>query len=204
MAPDPSVLISPAESKLESLSHIDPDGWISDKKVLGRERRVHLSELFKSEEEGLPYHGGWSVKLYLAPWNLHFLLFPASGRVISYRYRAGWAVPLLFVRQGDVLNERLCIHFQTEWGFSIGIILVGSWMVNGIHHAFETGRDYDKGADLGHFKVGSTVILVVPPYVEWSVPEGAKLQLGQEIGKITGTDSSGLQTSGKIAPPESP
>lgn len=178
-----NLLISPAHAKVETLARIGPNGEFQEKKVLGNPRVVRLSEILRKEDTSR-FHGGDYIKLYLAPWDLHFLVFPLSGTVSSYEYRPGWAVPLLFVKRGDVLNERLCVTIQTEWGFPICFVMIGSWMVNGIHHAFEEGAQYQKGEDLGYFKVGSSVVMVFPKgTVRWLCHEGEKLRIGAPLAE---------------------
>jgi phosphatidylserine decarboxylase len=179
------LLISPAQAKVETLAPISPEGFIEEKRVLGQPRRIHIREIVKDEILAERFRGGEFIKLYLAPWDLHFLLFPAPGKVARYEYRSGWAVPLLLFRRGDVLNQRLCIEYETDWGFPIGIVLVGSWMVNGIHHAFTEGASCRMGADLGHFKIGSTVVLVFPPgTIEWVCSPGQKLRIGAPLARV--------------------
>jgi len=178
-----NILISPAHAKVETLARIGPDGEFEEKKVLGKPRVVRLKEVLR-EEDTSRFAGGDYIKLYLAPWDLHFLVFPADGVVTSYEYRPGWAVPLLFVKRGDVLNERLCVTLETEWGFPMCFVMIGSWMVNGIHHSFEGNTRYRKGEDLGYFKVGSSVVMVFPKgTVRWLCREGDKLRIGTPLAE---------------------
>ena len=178
-------IISPAHSKVETLSTISPQGEVEEKSVLGKRRTVLLKDLLKDESLVSGLLGGEYVKLYLAPWDLHFLVFPTAGSVGEHEYRPGWAVPLVFMKRGDVLNERLCITIQTEWGFPIVLVMIGSWMVNGIHHTFESGRRYERGDDLGYFKVGSSVILAFPPRsIRWLCRTGDKLQIGSPLAQV--------------------
>lgn len=178
-------LISPAQSRVQTLASIGPDGWIEEKKALGRQRRFRLADILKDEKLVGVFQGGDFLKLYLAPWDLHFLVLPASGKITSYAYHSGWAFPLLFMRSGDVLNERLSALIETCWGFPVAMVMVGSWMVNGIHHSFEINQPTPAGGDFGHFKVGSSVVLVVPPgRVKWTCREGQKLTLGDSLGEV--------------------
>jgi len=164
---------------------IGPDGEIEDKRVLGRPRRFRIGDILKDHELGHVFAGGKAVKLYLAPWDLHFLLFPAPGKVVDYEYRPGYPLPLLFMKSGDVLNERLCVLIDTDWGFPIALVMIGSWMVNGIHHVFEQGTHYEAGDDFGHFKVGSSVVMVFPAgKTEWICKSGAKMAHGAPLARV--------------------
>ena len=183
--PTPGILTSPAHSKVETLATIGPKGEIEEKKVLGGKRSFFLDQVLKDKALVDSFAGGQFIKLYLAPWDLHFLLFPCGGMVSNYAYRSGWAVPLLFMKSGDVLNERLCVTIETEWGFPLVFVMIGSFLVNGIHHGFEEGKTYRRGDDLGTFRVGSSVVMAAAPgKVEWLVKVGDKLTLGSPLAKV--------------------
>ncbi|MCG3196793.1 MAG: Phosphatidylserine decarboxylase proenzyme [bacterium] len=183
--PSEGDIISPAQARIQTLAPIDPSGWIEEKSVFGQPRRIQIREILRDDSLAESFVGGETIKLYLAPWDLHFLLFPVPGIVSRYEYRSGWAVPLLFMRSGDVLNQRLCVRIETDWGFPVGVVLIGSWMVNGIHHAFQEGARYDRGADLGHFKIGSSVVMAFPRgKVRWLKDPGEKVRLGETIAKL--------------------
>ena len=185
VASEPNLLVSPAHSKVETLAPIGPGGEVEEKKVLGGKRSFLLQDILKDASQVDQFAGGEFLKLYLAPWDLHFLLFPCGGTVHAYQYRPGYAVPLLFMKSGDVLNERLCVNLKTEWGFPLLFVMIGSFMVNGIHHGFTGNGPYQRGGDLGTFKIGSSVVMVVPPgKVDWLIKEGEKLKLGSAIGKV--------------------
>ncbi len=181
----PRTIISPAQSKIETLMVIGPDGEVEEKRVLGQPRHFTIGDILKDHNLARTFVGGVAVKLYLAPWDLHFILFPAPGTVLDYEYRAGYPLPLLFMKRGDVLNERLCVLIETDWGFPLAVVMIGSWMVNGIHHVFECGRHYQAGEDFGHFKVGSSVVMVFPPgKIQWLHPPGTKVTLGTSLARV--------------------
>ncbi len=181
----PGTIISPAQSKVETLMEIGSDGEVEDKRVLGQPRRFKIGDILKDQDLARVFAGGVAVKLYLSPLDLHFLLFPAPGEVMDYEYRAGYPLPLLFIKRGDVLNERLCTLIQTDWGFPIAVVMIGSWMVNGIHHAFERGQHYQAGEDFGHFKVGSSVVMIFPHgKTEWLCQRGTKALLGSPLARV--------------------
>ena len=184
----PGVIVSPAHSTVETLMEIGPDGEVEDKRVLRQPRRFRIGEILKDHELGRVFAGGAAVKLYLSPLDLHFLLFPAPGKVVEYEYRAGYPLPLLFMKRGDVLNERVCVLIETDWGFPMAAVMIGSWMVNGIHHVFEQGRHYEAGDDYGHFKIGSSVVMVFPKgKIEWLCQPGAKMAHGTPLARVLTT-----------------
>jgi len=178
-------IVSPADSKVETISKVSAEGRVEEKSVLGRKRNVFLQDLVKDDSLAGLFHGGDYVKLYLAPWYLHYLIFPVSGKPLGYEYRAGWAFPLLFMKSGDVLNERLCVSIETDWGIPILLVMIGSWFVNGIHHAFETGKRYERGRDLGYFKIGSSVVMAFPAdTVRFLVRVGDRLRIGAPFAQV--------------------
>jgi len=182
----PKQLACPCQSKVEVAAPIGAEGWIEEKNVLGQPRRVKLEELLKDDTLSATFHGGDYLKLYLAPWNLHYLVFPAAGQVAYHTYRAGYAIPLVFMKRGDVLNERLCTVIQTEWGFPLALVMIASFLVDGIHHEYQLGGDYGQGAPFGHFKVGSSVVLIAPKNaLHWTCQPGQALEIGAPIAEVS-------------------
>ena len=184
---DKNQIACPAHAKVEVISKVSEDGRVEEKNVLGMPRSARIRDVLRDEEWAERFVGGDYVKLYLAPWDLHYLVFPAPGRISHQAYRSGWALPLLFMKRGDVLNERLCVVIETVWGFPMAVVMIGSWMVNGIHHVFEPEEEYSTGDDFGHFKVGSSVVLLFPPgVVEWECGVGDKLGIGDRLARVLG------------------
>ena len=70
--------------------------------------------------------------------------------------------------------------------FSIGMIAVGSLNVNRIVTTYEQGRPYARGQVCGHFKIGSTMLLLFPPAFSPVVKMGAKVRLGQIVARREG------------------
>jgi phosphatidylserine decarboxylase len=107
-------------------------------------------------------------------------------------------VPKLFAR-----NERVITEFKTAFGpmavIFVGALNVGSISIVGLGDLTpctpRTARRFDvsassvpflKGAELGRFNMGSTVILLVPPKaVTWlsSLQAGMTVRMGQMIGQ---------------------
>jgi phosphatidylserine decarboxylase len=185
--PNPDQVLSPAQAKVDTLMEIGSDGMVEDKRILGRARCFSILNLLRDEERANQFIGGMAVKLYLAPWDLHFLLFPVAGTVTWYRYFPGYAIPLLLFKSGDILNERLCALIETDQHYPVMFVMIGSWMVNGIHHSFELGQPYSQGADFGQFAVGSSVVMVFPKgKIEWECQVGRKVRLGEPIARLAG------------------
>ena len=158
----------------------------------------HLSKLF---------HNGNFVTLYLAPKDYHRVHMPLSGklqetiyipgRLFSVNQKTTHTIPCLFSR-----NERLVCLFETEMGPMI-IILIGAMLVGSLNTAwgtvprtktivtntFSDGIELARGADMGHFKMGSTVILLFPENtMQWAnfLAEDTVVKMGEPIGMKKG------------------
>lgn len=149
--------------------------------------------------------GGYTT-LYLAPHNYHRVHMPCAGtlvktiyvpgRLFSVNHMTSEIIPQLYSR-----NERLICLFQTEVGL-MAVILVGAMIVgkiqmtwmhqssrrNAIHtQTFANGPTFQKGDELGYFKLGSTVIMLFEKdSVLWQPTCEAQstLQFGQWLGNI--------------------
>lgn len=108
-------------------------------------------------------------------------------------------IPQLFAR-----NERLVCYFETAIG-TVAIILVGAMIVGSMETVWSkqvnrsrylhrakfsnqtTPIELKKGEELGRFKLGSTVILLLPPHtVELSPTLSAQqpVKMGEHLGMI--------------------
>jgi phosphatidylserine decarboxylase len=157
------------------------------------------------------FAGGTFATIYLAPYNYHRIHMPIAGelresfyvpgRLFSVNHTTARLVPGLFSR-----NERVVCGFDTA-GMPWGLILVGALNVGSmatVWHGDVTPRKHrevtalpvtgvlepaalGKGAEMGRFNMGSTVILLFPPgAVEWqsSLVAGRVLRMGERIGTM--------------------
>ena len=170
--------------------------WFSAQELLGGD--AELAAQFDS---------GDFATLYLSPRDYHRVHMPFAGTLRQMIYVPGDLfsvnqitaenVPRLFAR-----NERLVCVFDTEFG-PAAVVLVGAMIVAGIETVWAgqvtplprrvTSTRYDrhdvialaKGAEMGRFKLGSTVVVLTGrDVVRWSeklVP-GALLHMGERIG----------------------
>lgn len=178
--PVPSSLVSPADGVISQFGSIE-EGTL----LQAKGHRFKLSSLLTPEclyaEE---FHRGDFVTIYLSPRDYHRVHMPISGRLrqmiyvpgklFSVNQRTSEHVDNLFAR-----NERVICVFDTQNGPMI-VILVGAMIVAGIHTRWAgrvapsesnpiTSQFYDdgviqlnKGDELGHFELGSTVIVLLP------------------------------------------
>lgn len=167
-------------------------------------RSYNLNELLGGRTDlAKHFHDGEFATLYLAPKDYHRVHMPLKGKLTETIYIPGKlfsvnqnttkAVPQLFSR-----NERLVCMFDTEKE-PMAIILIGAMLVSGIETVwssdfntrtftqkiYENGITLEKGAELGHFKMGSTVILLFSKNSAKWVPElkeDATVKMGSLIG----------------------
>ncbi|MEM9242888.1 MAG: archaetidylserine decarboxylase [Pseudomonadota bacterium] len=152
--------------------------------------------------------------LYLSPRHYHRVHMPLNGKLESMAYVPGnlfsvnqkraEKIPNLFTR-----NERMISIFSTELG-PMAVIMVGAVIVAGISTVWSGKlkarikidyRHYDdvtlkRGAELGYFELGSTVIvLIANSKLQWQ----AALKENQEI-KFGGMLLRLDEKESKIAP----
>ena len=149
---------------------------------------------------------GRFATIYLAPYNYHRMHMPLDanmqkmihvpGRLFSVAQWTVEEIPRLFAR-----NERLVCYFETSAGPMV-MVLVGALNVAAIETVWSglvvpprarkiseydyshTRKDIAKGAEMGRFNMGSTVILLTGKNVEWlpHIKAGQTVKMGQLMG----------------------
>lgn len=124
---------------------------------------------------------GWqALQIYLAPRDYHRFHAPCALEVLEARVEAGGLQPVdptLTKRSWRVLqrNRRVLLHARTPAGERLALLFVGALNVGGMRFTFDatlgaepwtsSSRLYDpparvaRGAELGRFEFGSTVVL---------------------------------------------
>lgn len=202
--PDPAHVLCPADGFLSQAGPIR-EGRLFQAK--GRD--YSLVELLGGDEESADlFAGGSFATLYLSPRDYHRVHMPLAGRLERMIHVPGRLfsvspattrlVPRLFGR-----NERVISLFETEAG-PMAVILVGAIFVSSIDTAWAgtvVARPFrgdwlyrrkepirlERGAEMGRFNMGSTVILLFPrDSVSWSddLTPGAGLRMGQAVGRL--------------------
>ena len=156
-----------------------------------------------------PFINGRSTTLYLSPRDYHRIHMPIAGKLTDMIYVPGRlfsvaphtvsVIPRLFAR-----NERLVCAFETEFGPMI-MVLVGAVNVSAIdtvwagtvtppskhsivHTEYQKGEvSLDKGAEMGRFNLGSTVIMLLPENIELdeSIVAEKTVRLGQALASYS-------------------
>lgn len=219
---DPRSILSPADGLVSELGDIR-----SGRLLQAKGRDYSLLELLGGD--GLwaeRFLGGRFATIYLSPRDYHRVHAPLSGALSRMIHVPGrlfsvnpittrW-VPGLFSR-----NERVVCLFETQAG-PLAVILVGAIFVASIDTiwsgpvapAYRQVRRWDfarerplveleRGAELGRFNMGSTVILLLGPgMAEWdpALVPGAKLRQGQSLGRVGGETSFSFAWRSSLGP----
>jgi phosphatidylserine decarboxylase len=197
-------LASPVDGTLSQL------GVVREGRLL-QAKGMHYTAgaLLADEAAARRYEGGGFACIYLAPYNYHRIHMPLAGRLTATRYVPGrlFSVNAATARTVSGLfarNERVVCEFDTALG-PLAVVLVGALFVGSIETVFagevnpphargggvrtlEVGRgtEFERGAELGRFNMGSTVVLLVGHdglrFHERLGP-GSTLRLGQALAR---------------------
>ncbi len=197
-------VVSPVDGMISQLGKIQQDTLLQAKN-----HSFNLSDLLGGIQPiAKLFENGSYCTLYLSPKDYHRVHSPIDsrpldmvyvpGRLFSVNQRTARQVPNLFAR-----NERIICICKTPLG-PMAVILVGAIFVGSVDMVWEEGimpnanrkpqrwqvpdttAQYHKGAEIGRFNMGSTVILLFGKnQVEW-LPElkvGDTLLMGQGLGR---------------------
>ncbi len=156
------VLVSPVEGKLVEIQTLQESEEIHGKHGMARNENYTFEEIIHGSYWKEPFQQGQCFNLYLSPLNLHYVLFPTTMTVKNMEYHPAFCWPILFMKSGEVRNERLVIYAEMKNECPIIIVLIGSFLVSGIECVAKVGETYHTGDLLGGFKLGSTVMVLVP------------------------------------------
>jgi phosphatidylserine decarboxylase len=202
----PNSLVSPCDGTVSECGKIDSE-YLLQAKLTAKSFRYSLTELLADTASAHRYMDGSFATIYLAPYDYHRVHMPISGTLTSIRYVPGAlfsvngatarAVPKLFAR-----NERVIAEFTTTLGplavIFVGALNVGSISIVGLgdltpcsprqirRYDLPAVTSFSKGAELGRFNMGSTVIVLAPRQaIAWipSLQAGTTVRMGQMIGQ---------------------
>ncbi|MFT5432607.1 MAG: phosphatidylserine decarboxylase [Myxococcota bacterium] len=177
IADDADIMVSPVDGRILNMGRV-AEGSIDQ--VKGRNYR--LDELLDSGADAERFGNGTYVTIYLSPRDYHRIHCPVKGKITGYRYVPGRLYPVNATGVGNVdrlfaVNERLITYVKSALG-DVAVVKVGATnvgMITASYHPITTnvGRRtaYDerfrkslpigRGAELGQFHLGSTVVLIV-------------------------------------------
>jgi phosphatidylserine decarboxylase len=202
----PNTLVFPVDGYVSEFGKIEKDQLLQAKGFY-----YGVNELIGDPELARHFHDGEFITLYLAPDNYHRVHCPFEGKISAMRYIPGrlfsvnaattQKTPQLFTR-----NERVVSIFETAHG-PVAVIFVGAGLVGGIHttwagrvcpphgdkvQAWEYltseyhGINIDRGQEIGHFSIGSTVIILTPSgSLSWKkhLAPNQTVKMGEEMAR---------------------
>ncbi len=200
-------LTGPCDGTVSERGAIEGD-CLLQARLAAKSRYYTLRQLLGDDGGAADFIGGDFATIYLAPYNYHRVHMPLSGTLTGVRHLPGTlfsvnaataaALPGLFAR-----NERVVCRFDTASGplavIFVGALNVGSISIVGVGDVAPRrsrcaanllppgpARSFLKGAELGRFNMGSTVILLLPQgTVSWqpAFTAGAAVRMGAAIGE---------------------
>jgi len=208
IATDPLQLVAPADGTVAQLGRASNGQLIQAKGIDFSAADLLGDATLAAELANCAY-----TTIYLAPYNYHRLHMPLDGRLektlfipgllYSVNARSTALVPGLYAR-----NERLVCQFSGPNG-RFAMVLVGAMNVASISTAWggeiiptadrrlqsheypdESGPRLRRGEYMGHFNMGSTVVLLGPNSVtDWSadLQAGNTVRVGQPMARLAAT-----------------
>jgi phosphatidylserine decarboxylase len=199
---DPRAALNPADGSVSQAGRIAGDTMLQAK---GLDYSV-TALLGGDAALAGDFAGGEFATIYLAPHDYHRVHMPLAGTLRTARFIAGdlfsvnattaASVPGLFTR-----NERIACVFETAHG-PMAVVLVGALFVGSMSLAWcgrvrgrggSRVRDLpvhdpilalDRGAELGWFNMGSTVVVLfgpAGPRLDPDIREGRRVRVGQRL-----------------------
>jgi phosphatidylserine decarboxylase len=194
-------LASPVDGTVSECGRIDGAALLQAKG-----HTYTLQDLLAGQPWAARFAGGQFATIYLAPFNYHRVHMPLGGKLLDTIYVPGrlfsvndataCVVPRLFAR-----NERVLTRFDSGAG-QFALVLVGALNVGSMATVWagditprrprtltrlpDANVALRKGAELGRFNMGSTVILLFEPgRTTWDdfLRRGTPLRYGQRIGQ---------------------
>lgn len=203
-----NAIASPVDGFISQFGAIEKDQLIQAKG-----KNFSLADLFAADSEAsLKFSRGCFITLYLAPQNYHWVHMPIDGQLTSMTYVPGklFSVnPLTLNNVENVFasNERVICMFETTVG-PMAMILVGAMLVGSINTMWHgdvnpkhpkqiqqwrypnpqtAAIKLNRGEPMGHFKMGSTVILVFAEnHLQWQqqLQCDSAVKYGEKIGEM--------------------
>jgi phosphatidylserine decarboxylase len=194
------VVVAPCDARVHSIGPMPESGLLEQVKG----RTYALAALLGSEEDARPFTRGVHGTLYLSPSMYHRVHSPVDGVIRAWRYVPGRLFPVnaLAVRHVEGLftvNERVCIFIDTPEFGPVAVVMVGATNVGRMSFSFadlvtNAGRPgsltvppapipISRGAELGAFNLGSTVVLLVadPRLKPAGVAAGQTVHVGEPL-----------------------
>lgn len=213
-----NTVVSPADGVISQMGRVRADGFLDNSDgtpIVAKGHRYNIQSLLGPTIDPSSFIDGACMTIYLSPRDYHRIHCPIDNAFVSHvQHMPGtlFSVSTSTVDAVDGLiarNERVVTTMQTPCG-PIALVMVGAWIVRSVElswlHEPVCGRGYLStgagihytdtatkprmriGNEFGLFSLGSTVVLLGGPNVQW-LPELAlgPIKMGQAIGQSTNT-----------------
>ena len=199
---DNAAIVSPVDGRCAHYGAVQ-DGMTLQAKGLP----YSVEALLGSAEWADAFAGGSTATLYLAPDDYHRIHMPCDGRLLALRFCPGDKHSVSLSLLGRIPgifsgNERAVCLFETPFG-KMALVMVGALNVSSIETVWQgelhdrgSRNLYDysaedlrfaKGAEIGRFNLGSTVILFFEKDVlGWKrdvLERATKIRVGEAIAE---------------------
>jgi len=201
---DPTLLLCPADGFIAQTGRATDGQLLQAKGMSFSAQQLLGDDALAAQLANAPF-----ATVYLAPHNYHRVHMPAAGVLVQTRFipgklysvnaRTAAVIPDLYA-----INERLVCEFRSPTG-PFAMVLVGAINVASmttawegeifptadgsvIHRRFDDGSvRFEQGDYMGHFNMGSTVVLIGPPgECTWDnrLTPGKTVWVGEPLGKL--------------------
>ena len=197
IAPDVDAVASPADGVVSQAGTVESGHLIQAKGI-----RYSLDALAGSCADPA-FEGGPFATVYLSPKDYHRVHVPLAGRLVRTEAIPGKLFSVNAATEAQVeglfaVNERLACLFETEHGKML-VVMVGALIVASIETvwdgplspyrervASEHDRPFAKGAEMGRFLLGSSVVLAFERgrvRLDDALAPGHALRMGEALGR---------------------
>ncbi len=198
-------LVSPVDGAISQLGQVS-----NDRVFQAKGQSFSLTELLGGDTQWAnTFADGEFSTIYLSPKDYHRIHMPLAGTLREMVYIPGKLfsvnpvtaenVPNLFAR-----NERVACIFDTEAG-PMALVLVGAMIVGSVETVWsgvvapgngevtttryegDEARAFAKGEEMGRFRLGSTVVMVMPKgAATWNDDQvaGKTVRMGEPFGTL--------------------
>jgi phosphatidylserine decarboxylase len=181
-------LVVPCDGTVRFMGALPKDGRLTVKQSI-----LEPADILGSRQLADSFAGGHLVSIYLAPGDYHRVHVPCDCRIVQSKYITGtlWPVNNLWASIIPNLyseNERLVTVLETRYG-QLALVMVGALNVGRIEAVYDNWprpilmpqqvieREYSPAielrqlAELARFRLGSAVLLFLPPGLEDSLKQ---------------------------------
>lgn len=207
---DPRTICSPADGTVQQTGHIS-----AGRMLQAKDMSFSIARLLDTEPTELTaFDGGAFMTIYLAPHNYHRVHAPLDGSLRRMHFVPGSrfsvnrvttdSIPDLFAR-----NERIACQFDGVQG-PYWLVFVGAMNVASISTAWsgefigtgnrvqelctvEAAPAFSKGDYIGHFNLGSTIIVIFPrdtATLDSTLQVRSGVTVGSRIGSLRRTTTA--------------